>query len=502
MTKDLGDKVKQGVLWTSLSWSLRYVVRFGSHIVIARLLFPEDFGLMGVALILVQFGRRVSDLGFNQALVQLKKVKSEHYDTIFIVNIALALLMTSIILFSSPFLADFFKDKRLSPIFMVVSFDFILRSLGNIPRTILVRKMKFKQVGISDAVSNSVQLISPIVLALLGFGVWSLVWGNILGSATAALILFYFGKWYPKFRFRIWAIKDVFSFGAWTSVGKYLTFFINNSDKFIIAKFLDIEQMGYYGRGLNLLSIPRAQITRNLNRVLFSAYSKIQDDNARTIKGLSKVLNYLAFLLYPVMTGVYFLAPSFISVLYGPRWGPTTGPLQLLCFSTVVYPLARLLYPILGARGWVRQRALIQLVHLIFFLSCLVIGLKWGMNGIALTVSACSPFLLILIVFYLKKKIHFTFGTFFQTQKSAIIYSTVQILFLIFFQYIINPYYPRDSWPMLFLIPIVSMISLIVAHVVFRFKDVEDIIDTIKWRIKKKRQAKTDPNEPRHDKTS
>lgn len=490
MTKDLGDQVKQGVLWTSFFFGIRYVLRLGGHIVIVRLLLPEEFGLMGVALILVQFSRRVSDLGFNQALVQLKKVKSEHYDTIFIINTVLGLLITFVLFFSAPYLAVFFKDLRLTPIFRVVAFDFILRSLGNVPRTILMRKMKFKEIGIADTISHTLQIIAPIVLALLGYGVWSLVWGNVLASASVVLGLFYYGKWFPKFCFRSWAIKEVFSFGVWTSIGRYLVFCIDNCDKFIIAKMLGVEQLGFYERALNLLSIPRVQIQNNLNRVLFPAYSKIQHDDVRTVNGLEKIVRYLALVLCPVMIGIYFVAPSFVEVLYGPTWRQTTVPLQLMCFSSVVYAIARVFFPVLMARKWVRQLALIQGAYLLILIGGIALGIRGGINGVALSVLICSGILLFFIIMYIQSKLPFTPQKFLISQKTAICYGLVQVLFLLLLQFFITPFYAIDSWQMLFFVPIVSLVALAASHAIFRFEDVEEILKTLKWRIKNIRGKK------------
>ena len=282
MTKDLGDKVKEGVFWAAFFSVLGFFIRMGAHVVIVRLLLPEEFGLMGVALILVQFSRRVSDLGFSQALIQMKKPRPDHFDTVFFVNVIVGLIIFVILFLFSPYFAGFFNDARLTPIFKVVAIDFILRSLGGMPKTILMRQMKFKELGMANLVSNSVQLISPIAFALSGFGVWSLVWGNLLGSATLILYLYSHAKWYPRLRFSPSTIKEFFAFGVWTSVSKYLMFCINNSDKFLIAKLLGVEQLGFYERALNLLNIPRVQVTKSLNRVMFPAYSKIQHDDVRT----------------------------------------------------------------------------------------------------------------------------------------------------------------------------------------------------------------------------
>ena len=444
---------------------------------------------MGVALIVIQLSRRVSELGFNQALVQLKKIKTEHYDTIFVVNSVLGLLIITGILLSAPYLAIFFNDNRLTLIFKVISLEVLLGTFANIPRTVLVRKMKFKELGLADALGSAVLLISPILFALLGFGVWSLVFGNILGSVTMLVFLFRFSKWYPTFNFRIWALKEVYAFGLWTTAGKYLTYCIDNCDKFLIAKFLGVTQLGFYERAGNLLSIPRVQITYNLNRVLFSAYSKIQDDDKRTVNSLYKILNYLALLLYPSMIGMYFLAPSFVTVLYGPKWRPATGPLQLLCFSIVTYSLARALFPVVMARGWVRHGALIQSIYLLVLVGGLILGLKGGINGVALSVSLLSTLLLLFLLVFLRKKIQFTIRKFVLTQKSALIYGSVQIIFLVLLQNVSQKFYPVDSWPMLILVSVVSLLSLVVAHGVFRCKDVDEVIQAAMLKIRKKRRA-------------
>jgi len=149
MGKDIGSKTRQGVLWTVFFNSVEYVLNFGSGIILARLLFPEDFGLMGLATIAIQFARRLANFGFGSVLVWLKDAKEEHYDTIYITNLFLMSLVCAFLFISAPYYAAFFDNARLGAVLRVIAFDFILRAFSSVPQSILKRHMNFRLLGLA-----------------------------------------------------------------------------------------------------------------------------------------------------------------------------------------------------------------------------------------------------------------------------------------------------------------------------------------------------------------
>ena len=183
-------------------------------------------------------------------------------------------------------LALFFNHDGLAPILMVISVIFIIRGAGSVSQGLLTRKMKFKELGFGKSVGESVSIVSAIILALVDYGVWSLVWGRVFGSITSTITYFYYSKWHPTFKIRWWAFKDIFSYGMWVFINRYLMYFTEKIDYIIIGKLLGANQLGYYERAYNIMSNPRNQLQKSINGVLFSSFSKLQDNDHRVHKGL------------------------------------------------------------------------------------------------------------------------------------------------------------------------------------------------------------------------
>ena len=475
MAKNLGHQTKQGLLWLSIYNSVEFIIRFGSQIVLARILFPEDFGLMGIIMLVTQFARNTASFGFNQALVQLKHIKKEHYNTVFVFNSGLMTVVTAVLFFSATYIADFFNDHRLAPMIKVISFDFVLRALFLTQVSKLNRKMKFRESLFVGTMRSIVNLVSPIIFAVLGYGVWSLVWGYMLGTVALVIGYFYFCPQFPRLEFHMWALKDIMSFSFWNFINKNVVYLMDNVDRLVIAKWLDVTQLGYYERAYNLRRIPSRQITRKINTVMFPAYSRMQDNTAQTVSALRKVIKYVSFLSYPLMVWMFFVSPSFVTVAYGAKWQPLIVPLQIMCISGIIIPLSQIFNPVLLAKGWVSQRVVIQTIYLVILVSTIAYSIEWGIIGVAWATTISSATLLLMTASYVKRRLSVSTMELFSAQSSPLVYGLVQITLLIILETVTAPFFTKYSWKMLILVSVVSFIGYVGAHVVFRFKDIDDI---------------------------
>lgn len=483
--KDIGAETKKGVFWTAFFNFFQYSIRIGSSIILARLLFPEDFGLMGIALIVVQFARRFAYFGFNMAIVQRKSITKEHIDTVFVVNLVLMSLTTLVLIAISPFLSTFFNNPKVGPIISVISFNFFLTAFSGMPTALLSRSMKFKEVGIVQTTDYSVHLITPIFLALAGFGVWSMVYGTLLGTFASFVVGVYLSGWRPGFRFRKSALNDVFSFGIWANFLSYLKYFINNVDYFFIAKLLNATMLGYYERAFNLMSIPRKNLVRRFNSVLFSAYSRLQDDEEKMLRVVHKVTSSVSVVVYPLMIWLFFAAPSFITVLYGAKWKLTIVPLQIMCLSGLLNTFSMVYHPVLLAKGVVKECTIRDLAYLIVLAISVLIGIKWGINGVASGVAFSSIIYIILNLHLVKKVLKLNYIQFLEAQKSALVYGTIQVAIIFSFKILTQSIFQDDSWQMLISISVLSVIAYFGSHLVFRFGDVDDFFKEIFSELKK-----------------
>ena len=483
--KEIGKKAKQGVIWTGTFSLIMFFVRFGTTIVVARLLFPEDFGLMGIAAIVIQFANRLTSFGFNAALIQRKELKPEHLDTTFWTNILLVSSVMVIVFFGADHIASFFNNSRLPPILRVLSTLFILQGLTSINSALLVREMKFKELTLSRTIGQSINFVSPVFFALADFGVWSLVWGQLLGEFVVMILLYHHTKWLPRLRFRVWALKDIFSFGFWIFVTRHLTYFVNKLDYIFIGKYLGTASLGYYERAFALIDAPRAHIEQTINKVLFSAYSHIQDDDKRIIQALKKVISSTAIFSYGFFIWMFFAAPSLVTVLFGPKWSQSISPLQIMCVSGLIYSTSMLFIPVINAKALVAKSAFCQLGYLVILLIALRYGLRGGIDGIAWSVTISSMSYLILILVLICTHLPFSPKDLFLAQKSGIVYGIIQIIVLVVFSYSVGEIISKDSVSMLISVSGVSVVSFFGAHLLIRFEDVQDTFSGMFREVKK-----------------
>lgn len=479
MSKDIGSKTRQGVLWTVFFDSFEFLLDFATSIILARLLFPEDFGLMSIASIAIQFARRLANFGFSTVLVQLKEVKDEHYDTVYIMNLTLMAMVCAALFFGAPFYADFFNNDKLDLILRIIAFDFLLKAFASVPTSILRRNMNFRLLGMSQTIGKIAGIVSTVSLAIAGMGVWSLVFGTLIGSFAQRTAVIHFARrytpWRPGLRFRWWAMKEAFSFGAWVYAGAYVNFAVKKVDFFLVGKFLGAAQLGFYERAFQIMSLPRHELVHKINSVLFAGFSRIQDDDQRVVKGLLRVVTYLSMISYPVMIWLFFVSPSLIRVVYGEKWVSTIYPLQVMCISGLLDSFTLLFQPVLRAKGLIGHNTRRDFMYLIVLGSLVYFCIPWGINGVAWGVVAASIISLALMLQVTMRKLPLTLGAFVKAQKSAMIYGFIQIGALLLLQLLSKPYFSEDSIPMLIAVSALSPLAVLGAHLAFRFKDVDEI---------------------------
>ena len=489
MKSSIFSQIRKGVFWTAFFNSISFILNFGSSVVLARLLFPEDFGLMGLASIAIQFARRIANFGFTSVLVWLKDIKQEHYDTVYFFNLFLMSLVSIGLFFSAPYYADFFNSEQLTLMIRVISIDFMLNAFASVPYSILKRHMKFDWIGVAETMGRLANIVVAVVLAISGGGVWSLVFGTLAGSFVLRTVLVRFATkrldWRPGFKIRLWALKDTFAFGAWVYVNTYIGYGVDNVDYFFIGKFLGTTQLGFYERAFRLMSMPRKRIVRVANSVLFSGYSRMQDDDHLIGKALLRVVTYLSCIGYPLMIWFYFAAPSLIPILYGERWNPVVIPLQIMCISGLLDSFTLLFQPLLRAKGLIAHHTRRSFTYFIVLSVSIILTLRWGIVGVSWGIVFSSLINLSLMLQITIANLPLKLIDFVKAQLSAIIYGTVQIAASSALLFVPNSVLPTNSFITLGAITAVSVSSLIGAHLVFRFKDVNDIVLDIFSQIRK-----------------
>lgn len=335
----MSKKVVNAILWSLNTRLSMKIVEFITQLILARLLLPKDFGLIAIVMIFIAFGRAISTAGLQQALIQKKEIDIIDECSVFYFNIFVGAICTTIIFLSSGIISSYYDEKSLDIIIKIISFWFILNSLNVIQDAILSRQLNFKLKFQANLLSVFFASIISISLALIGFGVFSLVVQIMLTQLFKSIILWRLSTWRPKIIFNWIKLKSLLSFGLPVLISSIFTGFRINIFSIIIGKSYSTAQLGFYSRANQLQNITSKTFTTSLQNVLFPVFSKVQDDIILLKKGLKKSLKYLFCLLTPLMIFFIINAEEIIIVLLTDKWISSAPYLRLLSFLGILFPL-------------------------------------------------------------------------------------------------------------------------------------------------------------------
>ena len=431
---NLTRKMVQGVGWSGASQVVTQGFQFIVKIILARLLLPNDFGIIGMALIFIALMQTVNELGMSAAIIQRKDINNTHLSTSFWISILMGLILCAITIIVSPLIADFFKKDLIQPVINILSIGFIFGSLGTVHRTLLAKKIDFKNVAIAEAGAAAFSGITSISLALLGFGVWSLVIGSLMGTLGSSILLWVRCSWRPLIIFDFKSFKELFGFGKNVMGSRILNYIDSNADYLLIGKFLDATSLGLYTLAYQMAIFPLSIISSVITRVTFPTFSAIQDNNAKLRMGYLKAIKYTSLITFPLLAGLAVVAPKFIPIVIGEKWMPMILPLQILCILGSLHSIGTHVGTILLSKG----RSDIQFKWNIFtsivIPIAILIGLKYGIIGVAIAVTVMSLSLFLIIQNITNSLIDLGLYDFFKALYPATICSIILMISVKIFQ--------------------------------------------------------------------
>lgn len=356
-------------------------VGFIISIFLARLLAPEDFGLLAMVNVVIALSGSLVDMGLGVALIQRKEVSEAHYGSVFFFNIVVGALLAAILFFGAPLVGRFYSNDLLIPMARAMSILFILRSIGNVLRVKLKKDLEYGIPTKANLIAAIVSGVIGITLAFNGFGVWSLVVQSIINPIVANIYLFYTYKWRPQLIFKWNALKELWGFGFRMFLSGILDTIFVNADTLIIGKFFSPATLGYYYRARSLNTYITQYSSGSIMSVLFPAFSKVQDDLERFKNMVYKayhLINLLAFFL----TGLFFvIGEDLILFLFGGKWQAAIPLFKLIILTAYAYPLSALLVNILSASGNSKKFLQLEVIKKLFFGAALGFGFLWGIEG-------------------------------------------------------------------------------------------------------------------------
>lgn len=480
--KDIGRKAKIGLLWnTGISFAGTWL-QFVSVLFLARLLMPRDFGIVACGMMVIGFATKFGDFGFKMGLIQRKqKVTEKHVNTMFTMDLTFKVALWLIIWWATPRLAIFLNVSSLNQALPFISFYIVLECFSTTPLTMMQRKLDFKNYSLILMYERIFTTIFQIIMALVGFGFWSLIYGKLVGVSLIAFMAARKMSWWPKLHYDHEAAKELFSFGFMVFLRNFFRYGAENVDYFWVAKFLGEGALGLYERAFTLMKLPQKIITKSVNSVAFSAFSRIQDQPEKIRLAFRKLVLGTSLLSFPILTGLAFIAPLFIPIVLGggDKWLPIVIPLQIMCTAGIIYSIASYLNTVLTATGLVKYVVVRKLLEFILVAITAFYGVQYGINGVALAILIVSVIVMLIIMVIITRKTVITWADYFVPQFPSIITSAGMLGAMCGTTFLLTTYLQLPDFVMLCVQICIGFVSYIGLHLIFRFKLVTAFLDEL-----------------------
>ena len=340
--ESLKNKTVKGTLWSGIDNAVQFGVKALVSIVLARLLSPDDYGLIGIVLIFTAVCETIVDGGLSSALIRKKGVTEDDYNTVFIVNLLAAMAFYGLLLVSSPWIAFFFGREELAWLVRITSLSLIIGAFSLVQRVRLVRRIDFKtQTRVTLGASLTSGVVG-ITMALLDYGVWALVAQTIILQIVRTLLLAFYNKWLPRLRFSRSSFKELFGFGWKMLISVLLDTVWNQLSQVVVGKFYNPATLGQYAQSNQFAQLFSSNMTKVVQRVTYPVLSSIQDDRIRLASAYRRIIRVNIFVS---AVGMFFLGAVAVPLVYcliGPQWQEAAVYLPLICISGSSYPLQAL----------------------------------------------------------------------------------------------------------------------------------------------------------------
>lgn len=376
----LKQKTLRGLSWSFADNIVNKGINFLVGIILARLLTPREFGLIGMILVFIAISQSFINSGFNMALIRKKDCNAADYSTAFFFNVLVGFLFYVILFFSAKLISDFFHEPELLPIIKVLGIVLILNSVGIVQQAILSKKVNFRLLTKISLVSSIVSGIIGIGLAFSGWGVWSLVWKTISYNFLNSLLLWFWNKWRPQLIFSLNSLKEMFGFGSKLLLSSLIYMLYTNVFKLAIGKYFSATELGYFTRADQFQKLPSSNISGVIQRVTYPVMTSIQYETSKIKSIYKRMIKTTMFATFILMIGMAAVAKPLILSLVGPQWLPAVPYLQLLCFFGMLDPLHSLNLNMLLVSGRADLGLKLEVWKALLGIPAIVIGVFLGVK--------------------------------------------------------------------------------------------------------------------------
>lgn len=372
--------------WITLSQMGKVFTQLMSMFVLARLLPPSEFGLMAMALVVINFSLLIRDLGTSAAIIQHNELKDSTTNAIFGLNITMGTVIAIVIALFSPLIATAFKEPRLTDILLLLSISFPIASSGSTHLALLERNSKFMIVSLIELSAGILSLIAAIILAYIGAGVYSLVFSNLLTAIISTSLLWMKSGWCPEITkiFNKKELKTIFSFSSNLTLFNFVNYFSRNADSMFIGRFMSANILGAYSLAYRIMLFPLQNLTYIASRSLFPIMSRQQDNVLEVKKLFLKSVDVISFIVFPLMVGLATLREPFFNIAFGPEWALSATIMLWLAPTGIVQSLTSSTGAVLMSKGRSGMLLMLGILGMLLMVSAFIIGVQFDITTLTM----------------------------------------------------------------------------------------------------------------------
>ena len=410
MSENLKAKTAKGVGWGFADNILGLGITAAANIILARILSPSDFGIIGMTAIFMTLSTSLVDSGFTGALTRKKDTVKADFDTVFYFNLAVSCLLYAVLFFCSPFIARFFREPILVPVIRILGISLIINAFGIVQKIILVRRIDFRTQAWISLVSSFAAAVAAVAMAFYGFGVWSLVVLQVGKLAVNTILLWSVSRWHPGLCFSRKSFRDMFSFGSRLLITSIISTIWSEMYSFIIGKMYSSSVLGQYSRADKVKNMVTSNVSSVMQKVSYPVLASIQDEGERQINVYRKVLKTTVLISFTAVFGIWAVAGPFIITVFGNQWLPAVDYLRIMCFSGLFLPLMMCSANVINADGRSDITLVLEILKTVMGLIPVVFGIIFSVEALLWSMVGVSFILFVVHAAYVSKVIHYSVG--------------------------------------------------------------------------------------------
>jgi O-antigen/teichoic acid export membrane protein len=408
MSESLTNKTVKGVGWNSMDRMLNYGISFIVGIVLARLLSPDEYGLIGIIGIFTIIFNIILDSGLSTALIRKDGVTDVDYCTVFWTNLILSFILTSILFFGAPLIGGFFERPELVPYIHVMSFILVINALSITQQARLTKRIDFKTQTKISLVAHTLSGVIGIVMAYYGFGVWALVAQQMSSRTLTTVLLWIYNKWWPSLIFSWCSFKELFSFSWKLLVAQIISTVFDQSYQAVIGKVYSPNTLGQYTRAQQYGQLVSSSVGDVVLKVSLPVMSSIQNEDERLLRAFRTIIKSTMLISSILLIGMAASAKTLIYVLIGEQWLPCVPMMQILSLSLMIYPLHQININMLTVQGRSDILLILQIIKCTLAVAPLMIGVYVGIYPMIIGSVVVGWLSLFLNSYYSGKKFNYT----------------------------------------------------------------------------------------------